>query len=179
MDNREFSPGVISNRRTAIAVHRRLCDANAPMLKLGRFYCSALDRGIWGSQKAMAKELGVSTVKVCRTVAAARLPNEVLALFSARTLTFRNASTLDVLVEQFGEAEVIKRASAIPVGTPVADILAILSTGQKAPRRAVRVSIVAGSAKYIRIDVPNIALVAPRLKELEDVINAVLGSNVR
>ncbi|EEF26624.1 conserved hypothetical protein, partial [Ricinus communis] len=105
MDDKEFSPSVISNRRTAIAVHNRLCDAKAPMLKLGRFYCSMLDRGIWDSQKAMSNDLGVSTSTISRTIAAARLPHEVLSLFSDRTLAFRNVSSLNFLVQQFGEAE--------------------------------------------------------------------------
>ncbi|MEX3935778.1 hypothetical protein AB4Y32_28920 [Paraburkholderia phymatum] len=178
MDDKEFSPGVISNRRTAIAVHRRLCDEKAPMLKLGRFYCSMLDRGIWDSQKVMSTELGVSRFKLSRTIAAARLPEEVVALFSGRTLAFRNVSSLHVLVAQFGEAEVIKRASTIPSGTPLDDIFAILTTGKKAPRQGVRVSIAAG-AKYLRVDVPNMALVAPRVNELEELLNAMLGSAVR
>ncbi|MDQ7979856.1 hypothetical protein QYH69_21690 [Paraburkholderia sp. SARCC-3016] len=86
MDDKEFSLGVISNRRTAIAVHKRLGDAKSPMLKMGRFYCAMLDRGIWDNQRAMARELGVSTTHLNRMIAAARLPNEVLALFRDRAL---------------------------------------------------------------------------------------------
>ncbi|MEM5440132.1 hypothetical protein [Paraburkholderia diazotrophica] len=178
MDDNEFSLGVISNRRTAIAVHKRLRDAKSPMLKMGRFYCAMLDRGIWDNQRAMARELGISTTHLNRMIAAARLPNEVLALFRDRTLAFRNVESLTVLVQQFGEAEIIKRASAIPAGAPLDDIFAILTTGKKAPRQGVRVSI-AADAKYLRIDVPDIALVAPRVKELEELLNAMLGNAVR
>jgi hypothetical protein len=175
MDDKDFSPGVISNRRTAIAVHKRLKDAKSPMLTMGRFYCDMLDRGIWDTLRAMAREFEVSKTHIGRTIAAARLPNEVLALFRDRTLAFRNVESLTVLVQQFGEAEVIKRASAIPNGAPIDDIFAILTTGKKAPRQGVRVSI-AADARYLRVDVPNIALLAPHVKEIEEILNAMYGN---
>ncbi|CAN7717511.1 hypothetical protein [Paraburkholderia hospita] len=178
MEDREFSPSVISNRRTAIAVHRRLRDAKSPMLELGRFYCSMLDRGIWDSQKSMAAELGVSTAHLNKMIAAARLPQKILALFDGQRLSFRNVSSLSLLIEQFGEAEVCNRANTIPKGTALNAIFAVLTTGKPVPRQGVRVSISA-DARYLRIDVPNIALVAPRVKELEELLNAMLGNGFR
>lgn len=55
MDDKEFSPAVISNRRTAIAVHRRLCDARK--LKSGEtpefvaLYCANVEKHMEYQQK--------------------------------------------------------------------------------------------------------------------------------
>jgi len=178
MGDQEFSPSMISNRRTAIAVHRRLRDARSPMLKMGRFYCSMLNRGIWESQKSMAAELGISTAHLNKMIAAVRLPQEILALFDGQRLSFRNVSSLNFLVEQFGEAEVRNRANTIPKGAGLDAIFAVLTTGKPAPRHGVRVSISA-DARYLRVDVPNMATVAPRVKELEELLNAMLGNGFR
>jgi len=177
MDDKEFSPDLLFNRRTATALHNRLRAEKSPMLQLGRFYNAMLNRGVWDSQKAMAEDLGVSPATLSKTIASARLPVEVLRVFGSRPIGFRNLSSLNLLVKQVGEAEIIRRALSIPPGTLTDEIFAVLTTGKKPSRMRVRVSISA-NAEYLRVDVPNMALVAPRVKELEELLNAMLGSAV-
>lgn len=177
MGDDEFSQSEVPNRRTAVAVHRRLRDANAPLIKLGMFYRAMLERKIWGNQKSMATELGVSTAQLSRMVVAARLPQEVLALFGEKQqLAFRDVATLNTLIHQYGEAEIAKRASAILPGAPLGDIFSLLTTGRRVPRKGVKVSIARGG-KYLRVEAPNLAQIAPRVKEVEEVLNALLGLN--
>ena len=171
MQSKEFSPAEIPNHQTAIALHKRLRETNAPLVTMGRFYMSMVQRGLWENQKTMASDLSVSAAQVSKMLAAARLPEEVLKLFGDRALGFRDVSTLHTLVQQFGKTEITNRAKDVPFGCSVEDIFAVLTTGRKTPLAGVRVSIVRGQ-KHLRLDVPNFEQVAPRIKELEQIINA-------
>lgn len=171
MQNKDLSPAAIPNRRTAIAYHKRLRQANAPLPTMGRFYMSMVQKGLWQNQKAMASDLGVSTAQVSKMLSAAHLPEEVLELFAGKAMGFRDVATLHTLVELLGKTEIARRAKDVPIGSSVEDIFAVLTTGKNAPPKGIRVSIVRGQ-KHLRLDVPNFEQIAPRIKELEQIINA-------
>jgi len=177
MQGKNFSLAEIPNRQTAIAFHKLLRETNAPLVTMGRFYMSIVQKGLWANQKAMASELGVSTAQVSRMLSAARLPEEVLAVFADKPLGFRDVATLHTLVQQLGKTEIARRAKDISFGCSVDDIFSVLTTGKKASIKGVRVSIVRGQ-KHLRLDVPNFEQIAPRIKELELILNAFFPSDL-
>ncbi|SIT34861.1 hypothetical protein BN2475_10017 [Paraburkholderia ribeironis] len=173
MQSQNLSQTQIPNRRTAIAYHRRLKEENAPILKMGRFYLSMVERNLWPSQTAMAFELGVSIFQISRTIAAARLPESVVGLFASKSLSFADVATLRKLVKEVGEAEVVERSKSVSPDAPTREIFSILTSGKASLRNGVRISRVRGQ-NYLRLDVPNIEEIAPHIQKLEQMLNLLL-----
>jgi hypothetical protein len=180
VQDKNFPFDEIPDRQTALALHKRLRETKAPLIDMGRFYLFMVEQGRWATQKTMASDLGVSTAQVSRLVAAARLPEELLELFANKALVFSDIATLHMLVRQFGKTEIANRAKGVPLECSLEDIFSILTTGKKPPRKGVRISIVRGQ-KYLRVDVPKFAQIAPQIRELEQIFNILLstGSNAR
>ncbi|MEM5439446.1 hypothetical protein [Paraburkholderia diazotrophica] len=162
-----------SDREAAIEIHKRLRATKASIIALGKFYVSVLDQGLWPSQRAIATELDISLSQVSRMVAAARLPKAVLNIFGDRTVSFRNIDILQTLTRQLGESEIVRRARCVTHDCSLEDVFSVLTTGKPVIRKGVRVSIIPGK-KYLRLDVPNFERVAPRIVELEQILNAFL-----
>jgi hypothetical protein len=79
------------------------------------------------------------------------------------------------LVKQYGEVEIVKRAKTVPNKCSIEDVFSILTTRKRPLRNVVRVSIARGQ-KYLRIDVPNFAQIAPHVKMLEEILNVLLAT---
>ncbi|MGF6997351.1 hypothetical protein [Paraburkholderia sp. GAS32] len=166
----------VLTRHTAAAYHRRLKQDHAPILEMGRFYLSMVERNVWPSQTAMALELGVSIFQISRRISAARLPESVLALFATKTaLSFSHVATLQKLLKEFGEAEIVNRSNSVSSGASTSEILSILATEKGSSPNGVRISRVKGQ-RYLRLDIPNVAEIAPYLEKIEQMLNLLLSA---
>ncbi|BFG79761.1 hypothetical protein PTKU46_77950 [Paraburkholderia terrae] len=165
----------MDDREAAVAVHTRLREERASIIAMGRFYLSLLDKGLWPSQRAIAADLGISLPQISRMVATVRLPEAVLSLFDNRPVSFREVETLRMLAQQLGEEELTRRARSLTHGASLEDIFSFLTTGKPKARRGVRLSLVHGQ-RYLRLDVPNFEQVAPRIVQLEQILNALLAT---
>ncbi|MBT2792890.1 hypothetical protein [Paraburkholderia strydomiana] len=56
------------------------------------------------------------------------------------------------------------------------DVFAVLTIGHPKEREGVRLSLVHGQ-KYLRLDVPNFEQVAPRIAQLEQILNVLLAAS--
>jgi hypothetical protein len=171
----EHEDDMTRDRDAAVANHKQLRTTKASIIAMGKFYLSLLEQGVWPSQRAMATELDISFPQVSRMVAAARLPEAVLNIFKNRAVSFRSIDTLQTLTRQLGEAEIVRRARCVTHDCSLEDVFSVLTTGKPVMRRGVRVSIVPGK-KYLRLDVPNFERIAPRIVELEQILNALLAT---
>lgn len=156
--------------------HRRLLDDKASIVTMGRFYMSLIDRGLWPNQRAMAKDFRVSMTHVSRSIGAARLPESITRLFVGKKLSQRDVARLKTLVAEHGEAAILKLFKPLPPDASASEILASLIGESKSS--GVKVSVVKGQ-KYLRIDVPDLAAVLPRIPELEEVLNLLLAARIR
>lgn len=164
----------INDREAAAQLHERLREQGAPLVVMGKFYLSVLMRGVWPSQRAIASDLDVSLSQMSRMVATAKLPEAVLRLFSSRPLSFREADTLRRLSAQLGETEMVRRSQSVSDDCSLEDVFSVLTMGQPKERKGVRLSLVHGQ-KYLRLDVPNFDQVAPRIAQLEQLLNLLLA----
>jgi hypothetical protein len=170
-----FSAREIPNRRTAIAVHRELRVTKTPVVVMAKFYSVMIERGLWTNQKELAEGLSVSTAHVSRMLAVSRLPESVLGLFVDKPLSAADVATVHGLIKEFGASVISERATSVPRESTVTDAFAILTTGQRARGEAVQVSV-SKRQKYLRVDTVDFASVAPRAKEIEKIVNAVLAA---
>jgi hypothetical protein len=165
----------IDDREAAAKLHEKLREQRAPLLAMGKFYLSVLSRGLWPSQRAIAADLDVSLSQMSRMVAAARLPEAVLRLFIGRPLSFRHADTLRRLSAQLGETEMVRRSRYVSDDCSLEDVFCVLTTGHQKEQKGVRLSLVHGQ-KYLRLDVPDFDQVAPRIAQLEQILNLLLAT---
>ena len=147
----------MDSREAAVAVHTRLREERASIIAMGRFYLSLLEKGLWPSQRAIAADLGIALPQISRMV------------------SFREVETLRMLAQQLGEEELTRRARSLTHGASLEDIFSFLTTGKPKARRGVRLSLVHGQ-RYLRLDVPNFEQVAPRIVQLEQILNALLAT---
>ena len=161
------------DRETAVEIHNQLRVTQPSIIAMGKFYRSILDQRLWPSQRAMAIEMDVSFPQVSRMVAAARLPEALLNIFENRTVTFRNIDILQTLTRQLGEVEIVRRARFVAHDCSLEDVFSILTTGQPIGQKGVRISVIPGK-RYLRLDVPNFDRIAPRIVELEQILNVLL-----
>lgn len=104
----------------------------------GVVYARALDQGLFPSMRQLADKVGCDPATVSRTIALARLPQEIVSIFASPTeLQTRWAKPLSDLVEQHGMVAAIDqvraRLSACPQMSS-AEIYEALIEGRAAPR---------------------------------------------
>ncbi|MDR6208226.1 hypothetical protein [Paraburkholderia graminis] len=146
---------------------------------MGRFYSAMIER-VWVRQKELAAGLGVSTAHTSRMLAVARLPEVLLDAIADKPLSAAQVATLHALMQQVGEKLISERAASLPPGSTTADIFAFLTTGRRPPQNAVSISVARGKKggkKYLRIDTPDIASVASRVREIELLVNALFATD--
>jgi hypothetical protein len=173
MNHEKFSPREIPNRQTAIVCHQSLQHDKASIVSIGTFYLSMINRDLWQSQTAMARDMGVSIFQLSRSIGAARLPESVTGLFAGKKLSFRDVANLRRIVDEYGEAEVLKRCKGVPSDASTTEIFSLLTADRKAT--GVKISVVKGQ-KYLRVDVPNFSEIELRIKELEQMLNLLLAA---
>jgi hypothetical protein len=171
----DFSAREVPNQKTAVAVHKQLLVSKPPVVVMAKFFSVMIARGLWRNQRELAKGLSVSAAQVSRLLAISRLPESVLGLFVDKHLSAAEVETIRELIKEVGEKVISERAKSLPHGTTVTDALAVLTTGQPSQRRPVRISVVRGK-KYLRIDTADFASIAPRVSEIEQIVNAVIAS---
>jgi hypothetical protein len=135
---------------------------------------------VWARQKELAAGLGVSTAHTSRMLAVARLPEVVLDAIADKPLSAAQVATLHALMRQVGEKLISERAASLAPGSTTADIFAFLTTGQRTAHDAVRISVARGKKggkKYLRIDTPDFASVASRVREIELLVSALLATD--
>jgi hypothetical protein len=172
----DFSAREVPNQKTAMAIHKQLLVSKPPVIVMAKFYSTMIARGLWQSQKELAKGLSVSAAQVSRMLAISRLPESVLRLFVDKHLSAAEEETIRALIRELGENVISERAKSVPQGTTVTDALAVLTTGKPAQRKPVRISVVRGK-KYLRIDSTDFASIAPRASEIEQIVNAVMAAD--
>ncbi|MEX3900865.1 MULTISPECIES: hypothetical protein [Paraburkholderia] len=171
----EYNNDMTLRREAAIALHEQLRATRASVIAIGEFYLSVLELGLWPSLRAIATGLNISYPQVSRMVGAARLPKAVLEVFRNRKLSFRNIQTLQTLTRQLGESELARRTAHVTANCSLEEVFTVLTTGKPVVREGVRVRIIPGK-KYLRLDVPNYEQIAPRIVELEAILNALLAT---
>lgn len=176
----DFSVRQIPNQLSAVSMHNRLRAAKAPVVVMGRFYSAMIERGLWVTQKELAAGLGVSTAHTSRMLAVARLPEVLLDAIADKPLSPAQVATLHALMRQVGEKLISERAARLSPRSTTADIFAFLTTGQRPPHKAVSISVARGKKggkRYLRIDTPDFASVASRVREIELLVNALLTTD--
>ncbi|CAN7794967.1 hypothetical protein SB861_29090 [Paraburkholderia sp. SIMBA_049] len=158
-----------------MALHRQLRVSKPPVVVMAKFYSVMIERGLWTNQKDLAEGLRVSTAHVSRMLAVSRLPESILRLFVDKPLSSADVATVHTLIKEFGASVISERAKSVPRESTVSEAFAILTTGQRAKGEAVQVSI-AKRQKYLRIDAADFASIAPRVKDIEKIVNAVLAA---
>ncbi|WP_186057947.1 hypothetical protein [Burkholderia gladioli] len=172
----DFSAATVPDKGSAIAAHGRLRVGGASILHLGWFYMAMLERALWPTQATMASDLQVSASNVSRSMAAARLPRELVdAAGGEARMTFSVADTFDFLVSRLGAAVVTERAQKLPPGLSVKEIEHALVTGVSPRSDQIRVSISA-NRKHLIVESDELSSVLRNTPDIVHVINAILGT---
>jgi ubiquinone biosynthesis protein UbiJ len=172
----------ISDRQKAIDVHVKLRDSSCTPAALGRLYIDILKQCLWPSQAELAKSLGVSTSILSRSMAIARLPNEITSLIGGpEKITFRLGKRIDDLIEELGIEAVVRNAANLRPNRSRSthDLLAALENGGDPPLsgQPIRVSL-DKSNSFIRIESPYISDIAAHLTVIEDLLNGLIKFTV-
>ncbi|MBW5285202.1 hypothetical protein ACS0ZG_34180 [Burkholderia gladioli] len=172
----DFSVATVPDKGAAISAHGRLRVGGASILHLGRFYMAMLERALWPTQAAMASDLQVSASNVSRSIAAARLPRELVdAAGGEARMTFAVADTFDFLASRLGAAVAAERAQELPSGLSVKEIEHALLTGVPPRPNQIRVSISA-NRKHLIVESDELSSVLKKTPDIVHVINAILGT---
>jgi hypothetical protein len=168
----------ISDRQKAIDVHVKLRDSSCTPAALGRLYIDILKQCLWPSQAELAKSLGVSTSILSRSMAIARLPNEITSLIGGpEKITFRLGKRIDDLIEELGIEAVVRNAANLRPNRSRSthDLLAALANGGDPllSGQPIRVSL-DKSNRFIRIESPYISDIAAHLTVIEDLLNGLI-----
>lgn len=173
----------ISDRQNAIHVHATLPDSSCTPAELGRFYIDILKRRLWASQTELAKSLGVSTSILSRSMAIARLPNEIISLAGGpEKITFRLGRRINDLIEELGIEAVVRNAANVRPNRSRSthDLLAALENGGVPPLPGQPISVSLDKSNgFIRIESPYISDIAAHLTLIEDLLNGLLNFTVR
>jgi predicted DNA-binding protein (UPF0251 family) len=100
---------------TAKNAHDALRAQTVSAVRLGDFYRDVLASGLWTSQAAMSRDMGVSTSKISRALTAARLPKEVVTAFDhGEAVTYRRAHAINSLILALGKDAIRRKATLLP-----------------------------------------------------------------
>lgn len=150
----------ISDRFTAMTVHAAMRRLTTSPVAMGRLYQSLLERGLWPNGSELASDLSVSAAQVSRSLAAARLPEEVIGAFGGESyVTYRLAAKLDRLLGVVGSEALVESANRLPSelrGRHQDAVYHWLVTGD-AITLEVRITFCSDrKSRYIRLDGPDI-----------------------
>ncbi|MEO8219066.1 MAG: ParB/RepB/Spo0J family partition protein, partial [Acidobacteriota bacterium] len=132
--------------------------ASLSVWEQGVMYLKALNDGLFGNQKVLAAELGLSEAVVSRAISIGSLPQEVVASFSAPVVLSYRMGLLLVDAVAKDSSGVMRRAAGIFVMNPKPDdshvLRLLLSQPEEKPARAVRTShLLMGKKKVGRVAV--------------------------
>lgn len=161
-----------ANVASALAKHMAMCSRGASAYELGLFYRSVIsETGVWRTQAELAKAMNVSQAHVSKSLAAARLPREIVALFGPQLVTFRLAASLNNLIDQIGLEHLLANAARLPNGAlGTVEILTFLVAGERAEAVEKPRLCIIGRGKALRLEFSELDIVLPHLRQLERMI---------
>lgn len=162
----------ITDRFTAKTVHAAMRKLKTCPVAMGRLYQSLLARDLWLNASDLASGLSVSAAQVSRSLAAARLPEEIINAFGGEShVTYRLAAKLNRLIGVLGSEALVESVNRLPRELRGHDEDALyhwLVTGN-AITPELRITFCSDrNSRYIRLDGPDIENIpSSSLRELQ------------